>query len=129
MHMITVKTEDELKQAIKNNKGESIRVEGAYAKTLAKKISSKKKVKKVAIGGGLALVGCLLAAPFTGGASLLGVAAGATAMGVTIGTVTLTTAELAMIIGATAGVVGLAISKGYKIKIGKGDAYVELEPK
>ncbi len=46
-------------------------------------------------------------------------------MGLTIGTVTLTTTDLAIILGA--GV--FAISKGYKIKIGKGDYYIEMEPK
>ena len=123
--MITVRTKDELEQAIKNNKGESIRVEGSYAKTLAKKIRSKKKISKVAIAGGaLALIGGVVAAPLTGGTSLAGSAAGLVAMGATIGTITLTTAELAMVLGFAV----YAIHKKYKIKIGKGDNYVELDP-
>ena len=123
--MITVKTKDELEQAIKDNKGESIRVEGPYAKALAKKIRSKKKIRKVAIAGGaLALIGGVVAAPFTGGASLAGSAAGVVAMGATIGTITLTATELAMILGVTV----YAIHKKCKIKIGKGDEFVELDP-
>lgn len=131
--MITVRTKDELEQAIKNNRNkECIRVEGPYAKTLANKVRSKKRVKKVGkiamAGGALAIVGGLVAAPFTGGASLAGSAAGATAMGLTIGTVTITTTELAMILGV-GGLLGrYAISKGYKIKVGKGDSYLELNP-
>ncbi len=132
--MITVRTKDELEQAIKNNKGESIRVEGSYAKTLAKKIRSKKKISKVAMAGGaLAIIGGVVAAPFTGGTSLAGSAAGATAMGLTAGltwgTVTLTTTELAMILGVGGLLGGYALSKGYKIKVGKGDNYLELDPK
>ena len=124
--MITVRTKDGLEQAIKNNKGESIRVEGPYAKTLAKKIRSKKKIRKVAIAGGaLALIGGVVAAPLTGGTSLAGSAAGLVAMGATIGTITLTTAELAMVLGFAV----YAIHKKCKIKIGKGDNYVELDPK
>lgn len=128
--MITVKTKDELEQAIKDNKGESIRVEGPYAKALAKKIRSKKKIGKVAIAGGaLALIGGVVAAPFTGGTSLAGSAAGVVAMGATIGTITLTTTELAMILGVGGLLGGYAISKDYKIKVGKGDSYLELVPK
>ncbi len=84
--MITVRTKNELEQAIKNNRNkECIRVEGPYAKTLANKFRTKKRVKKVGklvmAGGALAIVGGLVAAPFTGGASLAGSAAGAAAMG------------------------------------------------
>ncbi len=126
--MITVRTKEELEQAIKNNKGESIRVEGSYAKTLTEKIRSKKKISNVAMAGGvLAIIGGVLAVPFTGGASLAGCAAGAAAVGLTVGTISLTTAELAMILGTVLG--GYAISKNYKIKVGKGDNYLELEPK
>ncbi len=129
-NMITVRTKEELEQAIKNNKGESIRVEGYYAKTLAEKIRSKKKISNVAkVGGFLAIIGGALAVPFTGGASLAGCAAGAAAVGLTVGSITITTAELAMIIGACVCLGGYAISKGYKIKVGKGDSYLELDPK
>ncbi len=128
--MITVRTKEELEQAIKNNKGESIRVEGSYAKTLAKKIRSKKKISKVAMAGGaLAIIGGVVAAPFTGGTSLAGSVAGATAMGLTWGTVTFTTTELAMILGVGGLLGGYALSKDYKIKVGKGDNYLEFDPK
>lgn len=39
--------------------------------------------------GALALVGGVVAAPFTGGASLAGSAAGLTAMGLTVGAITI----------------------------------------
>lgn len=127
--MITVRTKEELEQALKNNQDLPIRVEGAYAKTFANQIrseSSKKKVGKAAmLVGGLAVLGGVIAAPFTGGASLAGSAAGAAALGLTIGTVTITAGELAMILGFGA----FAITQKYKIKIGSGDRYVELEPK
>ncbi len=131
--MITVRTKNELEQAIKNNRNkECIRVEGPYAKTLANKFRTKKRVKKVGklvmAGGALAIVGGLVAAPFTGGASLAGSAAGAAAMGLTVGTFTITTTELAMILGVGGYLGRYAISKGYKIKVGKGDSYLELNP-
>ena len=122
--MIVVRTKEELQEAIKN-KVDSIRIEGPYAGIVAQKIRSRKKVKKVAIGvGTLALVGGVIAAPFTGGASLAGSVAGATAMGLTVGTITISTAELAMILGFAAYV----INKKYKIKIGKEDEYIEMTP-
>ena len=49
---------------------------------------------------------------------------GATAMGLTVGTVTICTAELAMILGFAA----YALNKKYTIKIGDGDKYVEMRP-
>ncbi len=122
--MVVVRTKEELQEAIKN-KVDSIRIEGPYAGIVAQKIRSRKKVKKVAIGvGTLALVGGVIAAPFTGGASLAGSVAGATAMGLTVGTITISTAELAMILGFAAYV----INKKYKIKIGKEDEYIEMTP-
>ena len=122
--MIVVRTKEELQEAIKN-KVDSIRIEGPYAGIVAQKIRSRKKVKKVAIGvGTLALIGGVIAAPFTGGASLAGSVAGATAMGLTVGTITISTAELAMILGFAAYV----INKKYKIKIGKEDEYIEMTP-
>lgn len=127
--MITVRTKEELEQALKNNQGSSIRVEGPYAKTVANQFRNQFRKKKVGtaamIGGGLAVLGGVVAAPFTGGASLAGSAAGAAALGLTIGTVTISAAELAMILG----VVTFAITQNYRIKIGDGDKYVVLEPK
>ena len=122
--MVVVRTKEELQEAIKN-KVDSIRIEGPYAGIVAQKIRSRKKVKKVAIGvGTLALVGGVIAAPFTGGASLAGSAVGLTAMGLTVGAITITTTQLAMLLGFGA----FAIYKQYNIKIGVGDKYVEMSP-
>ena len=122
--MVVVRTKEELQEAIKN-KVDSIRIEGPYAGIVAQKIRSRKKVKKVAIGvGTLALVGGVIAAPFTGGASLAGSAVGLTAMGFTVGAITITTTQLAMLLGFGA----FAIYKKYNIKIGVGDKYVEMSP-
>lgn len=120
--MVVVRTKEELQEAIKN-KVDSIRIEGPYAGIVAQKIRSRKKVKKVAIGvGTLALVGGVIAAPFTGGASLAGSAVGLTAMGLTVGVITITTTQLAMLLGFGA----FAIYKKYNIKIGVGDKYIEM---
>ena len=79
----------------------------------------------MAIGvGTLALVGGVIAAPFTGGASLAGSAVGLTAMGLTVGAITITTTQLAMLLGFGA----FAIYKKYNIKIGVGDKYIEMSP-
>lgn len=120
--MVVVRTKEELQEAIKN-KVDSIRIEGPYAGIVAQKIRSRKTVKKVAIGvGTLALVGGVIAAPFTGGASLAGSAVGLTAMGLTVGAITITTTQLAMLLGFGA----FAIYNKYNIKIGVGDKYIEM---
>ena len=126
--MIVVRTKEELQEAVKN-KTTSIRIEGPYAKEFANTIRSRKRkaktAKKTAMGvGALALIVGIAAAPFTGGVSLAGSVAGATAMGLTVGTITISTAELAMILGFAA----YAINKKYKIKIGKEDEYIEMTP-
>lgn len=122
--METVRSKQELEIAMKN-KAASIRIEGPYAKTFANAVRSRKRKTKVAVGvGALALIGGVAAAPFTGGASLAGSAAGLAAMGLTIGTITISTAELAMILGFAA----YALNKNYNIKIGKGDRYIEMTP-
>ena len=126
--MIVVRTKEELQEAVKN-KTTSIRIEGPYAKEFANTIRSRKRkaktAKKIAMGvGALALIGGIAAAPFTGGVSLEGSVAGATAMGLTVGTITISTAELAMILGFAA----YAINKKYKIKIGNDDEYIEMTP-
>lgn len=122
--MVVVRTKEELQEAI-NNKVDSIRIEGPYAGIVAKKVRSRKKAKKVAMGvGTLALVGGFVAAPFTGGVSLGGSAMGLTAMGLTVGAITISTAQLTMLLGLGA----FAIYKKYNIKIGVGDKYVEMSP-
>ena len=122
--MITERSKQELEVALKN-KTASVRIEGPYAKTFANAVRSRRRKAKVAIGfGALAVIGGLAAAPFTGGASLAGTVMCATAMGLTVGTVTICTAELAMILGFAA----YALNKKYTIKIGDGDKYVEMRP-
>ena len=126
--MITVYNKQELQEALKN-KGQKIRVEGSYANELAQKIHRKKKVSKaVMVGGAVVALGGLAAAPFTGSAAGIaakGITAGATA-------VTLTTAQLALILGVSASLLGYAIHKKYKITIKRdkdGGTVVELDPK
>lgn len=115
--MVQVYSKEELQKAIANNE-KSIMVCGAYAQEMKSKYQRRKKAKKGSLiaGGALALAG-LVAMPFTGGASGAATAVGAGMMGLTIGTVTLTAAELAIIAGITAGfglgVVGLA--KGFNV--------------
>ena len=120
--MVTVRNKQELEVALKN-KADSIRIEGPYAKTFARAIRSKRKKSKAAIGlGALALTGGIAAAPFTGGTSLAGSVMGATAMGLTIGTATISAGELAMILGFAA----YALYRKYTIKIEKGDKSIEM---
>lgn len=122
--MITVRSKQELEVALKN-KTALVRIEGPYAKKFANAVRSRRKKTKVAVGvGALAVIGGIAAAPFTGGSSLAGSVAGLAAMGLTIGTVTISTAELAMILGIAA----YALNKKYTIKIGDGDKYVEMRP-
>lgn len=129
--MIVVRTKEELQEAIKN-KVDSIRIEGPYAGIVAQKIRSRKKVKKGAIGvGTLALVGGVIAAPFTGGASLAGSAVGLTAMGLTVGAVTLTTTQLAMLLGVGGSLLAYSIHEKYSLKLVKdkeGNVSVEMHP-
>lgn len=130
--MITVYNKQELQEALKN-KEQKIRVEGSYANELAQKIHRKKKVSKaVMVGEAVVALGGLAAAPFTGGTSLAGSVAGMAAMGITAGAVTLTTAQLALILGVSASLLGYAIHKKYKITIKRdkdGGTVVELDPK
>lgn len=121
--MITVRSKQELEKAMKQEASE-IKFVGPYATTLAKKVEKKKTLSKKAAGGailaGLFGIGCLVAAPFTAGASLLGEglvasAIGAGAAGLTIGTITITTTELAILCGTA--LAALALKLGYDAKI------------
>jgi hypothetical protein len=111
--MVQVYSKKELQKAIANNE-KSILVCGAYAQEMKTKYQRRKKNKKgnLIAGGALALAG-LVAMPFTGGASGAATAVGAGMMGLTIGTVTLTAAELAIIAGFGLGVIGVV--KGFKV--------------
>lgn len=111
--MVQVYSKEELQKAIANNE-KSIMVCGAYAQEMKTKYQRHKKAKKGSLiaGGALALAG-LVAMPFTGGASGAATAVGAGMMGLTIGTVTLTAAELAIIAGFGLGVIGVV--KGFNV--------------
>lgn len=114
--MVSVHSQAELKAAM-DRKEKQIRIVGPYAKELYDKMQKKKKVKKGAvIAGGALAVGGILAAPFTGGTSLAGTATGLAMAGATIGAITLTAGELAMILGSATLVSMYAIYKGAKIK-------------
>ena len=81
--------------------------------------------------GTLALVGGVVAAPFTGGASLAGSAAGLTAMGLAVGAVTLTTTQLAMLLGVGGPLLAYSIHEKYSLKSVKdkeGNVSVEMHP-
>lgn len=124
--MITVSTKEDLKRALEN-KEKQIKVTGKLAETMRRK----SKVRKASKFGAAALIiGGIIAIPFTGGAS-----SGVTAMdlamtgltvGTTVGTVTISTAELAILCGFIIGMTGLL--KGAKIKFCS-DGTVEVEPK
>lgn len=113
MKTVIVTTEKELEEVLKNKNVDKIRVEGP----LAQKMRSKAKKKKILAGSLLGVsaiaLGSIIAAPFTGGASLI---AGATAAGLTatIGTATIVVSatELAILVGGVLG--SLAIMAGFK---------------
>ena len=91
---------------------------------LAEKIRNQKKRKNRRLIGGLALAAAgLVALPFTWGAStplLLG------GLGLTIGTVTISAAELALLVGGSIAIIGLC--KDYTITFNS-DGSVTLERK
>ena len=91
---------------------------------LAEKIRNQKKRKNRRLIGGLALAAAgLVALPFTWGAStplLLG------GLGLTIGTVTISAAELAILVGGSIAIIGLC--KDYTITFNS-DGSVTLERK
>ena len=123
--MITVYSKEEFKSAAKAGEKKII-VKGAFAEEIRQKANRQKKIKKGAkIAGTAAFIGGIALMPFTGGASAAGAVAGATAL--TIGTLTITTAELAIIVGG--GVAMAAIIKGYdKITVNP-DGSVTVEKK
>lgn len=117
--MKIVKTMSELEAAIKANE-RMIRAEGKIAEQI---IKAKKRNKAATIGGAAAIAAGVVLAPFTGGASLMGAAAG-TAL--TVGTITITATELAIICGFTMGMT--ALLKNYdKISINAKEGTVTLE--
>lgn len=113
--MITVKTKEELENAMNNNVP-TIKVVGSLAEALVKKTNRRKKGKGAAIAVGILGIGCLIAAPFTGGLSLLGEGLVA---GATIGSITLSTTELAILCGTA--LCAVALAKGYNAKVKYGE--------
>lgn len=118
--MKNVYNEADLAQAIKQ-KESCIAVHG----NVAKKFRNLKKKKRAAkIGGGLLFLGGLAAAPFTGGTSAAASAAGVCAL--TAGSLTISTAELAIICGTAIALAGL--SRNYDVEF-KSDGSVILRKK
>ena len=98
--MIIVRNKEELKNAIKAGEKHFL-CKGELAEELRRRYGIRKVAKRGSLAIGLAAAACLVAAPFSGGTSLIGLGAlagaGAVAAGLTVGTVTLSTAELAII--------------------------------
>jgi hypothetical protein len=116
----TVYSKEEFAKAIKS--GEThIMVKGVLAETLLKR---RRRKKAALIGGGIIFLAGLAAAPFTGGASAV---AGATALTVTAGTVTVcvTAAELAILCGT--GLAAYGLYKDRKIKLAFRPEGVEVQ--
>jgi len=128
--MRIVYSKNELQNAIKAGESRII-VKGQLADEIKKLNKNKKTRKKVGIvGGSLLTLGGLALAPFTFGASAIGVAAGATAIGgtaLTIGTLTISTAELAILVGG--GVAIIAMLKGYDKIVLNNDGSVTIYKK
>ena len=120
--MKTVYTNLELANALENGE-KHLLLKGAVAKTF---LAKRKKKRWCKITGGILAVGGLIAAIPTGGASLA-----ATAVGLTVGTVTITATEiLAIFGGATLFSVGtISALKGRKIKykVGPDGVYMDIE--
>ena len=122
--MKTVYTKEQLAETLK--KGETALVKGSLASEIRKKYETRKKVRK-----GSAITGCaiavagLVAAPFTGGTSLVGTAVGLGAMGLTIGAITISIGELALLLGAALAAYG--IKKNLKVKFNM-DGSVTIDP-
>ncbi len=125
-----VHTQSELESALKGN-APKITIAGPYAEQIGRewqKRHKKKKIGKAACAAGTAAiaVASVAAAPFTGGTSLAGLAGAAgfaAAAGLTVGTVTISTTELAVLMGipALTGLGMYGLSKGYDMEI-KGKA-------
>ena len=122
--MKTVYTKEELAETLK--KGETALVKGSLASEIREKFEKRKKVRKgAAIAGGAIAVAGIAAAPFTGGTSLVGTAVGLGAMGLTIGTITISIGELALLLGASLAAYG--IYKNCEVKFNT-DGSVTIEP-
>ncbi len=112
----TVYTKDEMRRALADGE-KSIIAKGELAREIR---NSSKRRKGAKIGGGILAVGGLLAAPFTGGTSLA-----ATAAGLTLGSLTISVAELAIIVGGAVAITGIV--KGCKKITFNPDGSVTME--
>ena len=122
--MKTVYTKEELAETLK--KGETALVKGSLASEIREKLKKRKKVRKsTAIAGATIAVAGVVAAPFTGGTSLAGTAVGLGAMGLTLGTITISIGELALLLDAALAAYG--IYKGCKVTFNK-DGSITVEP-
>ena len=129
----TIRTKEDLERA-KKEMPKVILFEGEVAEKIQKVVKAKKTGKKVAhlgiIAGAVAIVGGMVAAPFTGGATLGVSALGAKALGVTVivgrTIIVLTTAQLAIVAGVVCLALGVSLSiakdllKSYDFEIGNG---------
>ena len=121
--MRTVYTQNELEEAIKAYE-EKILCKGEIARQFAKK-KKRKRAARIGVGGALIAIGGIAAIPLTGGASLLGTL-GATAVGLTVGSITISAAELAILLGGIVALTGIV--SGGKVTF-KNDGSVEFDPK
>ena len=126
--MVTVTTKRELNEAMKSQI-KRIRIVGPFAEEIAVKLRRNKKIKKGGLlAGGALLAAGIIAAPFSGGTSLMGSAAGLGMMGLSVGTITLTATELAILCGTAISFYG--IYKGAKVKIhdpATGNTFVDID--
>ncbi len=120
--MRTVKTEAELKAAFEA-KEKRIVVVGQMAEDMFNKSKRKKKAKAAGIAVALA---SLAAIPFTLGASTAGVAVG---MGLTIGSITISATELALLCGTAVALYGIHKDSKVEFKVNeKGEPEVVIQP-
>ncbi len=137
MQVVNVTTKDELERAVKNNT-EKIVITGDLAKKIISTQKKKSVAKKVGISSivlsAVAAVAGLAAAPLTGGASAVAGASFAT-VALTGGGITLTTAEVAILVVGALGALGISvgiiniIAKNYNVKVSAGSTTVELTRK
>ncbi len=121
--MRTVYTQNELEEALKARE-EKILCKGEIARQFAKK---RKRKRAARIGGALiATIGGIAAIPLIGVASLLVPIGVIATSGLTIGSITIGAAELAIIVGGVIALTGIVT--GGKVTF-KPDGTVEFEPK
>lgn len=135
---LKVRTKEELEKAVNDN-AKKIIITGNLATEIIKAQKKKVAAKKVGIGGavvaGLSIVGGIVLAPFTGGASA--VAGVTSALTITVGgtTIALTTVEVIAGLVGVLGALGIAggviniIVKNYAVDVSVGSTKVVLNRK